>query len=171
MSNPFFYKDGRPLNTESNNSFYLKYRLTTALPGIQFEFQNIDQNLENLKKCVKSPIRFLYIGSDYYNEEGNLFCEDKELRSSLIENKVIKEIINDSQINESCEILILGMTNCDNEKDSLLSFFIEKKFRHIIYMNYAQIKQLLKNDEKKDEKKEEVFDLYFYFQKMLFYFY
>jgi hypothetical protein len=66
------------------------------------------------------------------------------------------------------------MTNCDNEKDSLLSFFIEKKFRHIIYMNYAQIKQLLKNDEKndekKDEKKEEVFDLYFYFQKCFFIF-
>ena len=161
ISNPFFDENKNPLKTESNNSFFLKYRLTTALPGIQFEFQNIDKNLENLKKCTNYPIRFLYIGSDYYNKDGNLFCEDEELRSVLIKNEDIKTLLDNSKFSESCEILIIGITNCMNNKNdnnSILDIF-KNKSRHIIYINYPMISELLKNDNN-----------YFYFQKCFFIF-
>ncbi len=162
ISNPFFDENGKPLKTQSNNSFFLKYRLTTALPGIQFEFQNIDKDLENLKKCTNYPIRFLYIGSDYYNEDGNLFCEDKDLNSVLIKNKDIETLIDNSKFSESCEILIIGITNCMNNKNdnSILDIF-KNKFRHIIYINYPMIRELLQIENH---------FFYFYFQKCFFIF-
>ena len=61
-SSPFFDEQGNPLKTESNNSFYLKYNLTTQLPkNLQIEFKNIDINfLKHLEKCLYNPVRFIY---------------------------------------------------------------------------------------------------------------
>ena len=165
ISNPFYDENGENLKekeTESNNPFYLKYKLSIALPGLQLEFQNIDYELNNLKKCITYPIRFLYIGSDYFNEKGNLFSEDKNFKSCLIENEKIKKIIDESKFKESCEIVILGIANSGNinDKDNLLNIFKENKFRHIIYVNYQELNNynLLKIDN--------VF--YCYFQKCFF---
>ena len=160
ISNPFYDENGKSLKekeTESNNPFFLKYKLSIAFPGLQLEFQNIDYELENLKKCITYPIRFLYIGSDYFNDKGNLFSEDKEFKSCLIENEKIKKIIDESKFKESCEIVILGIGS-SGEIHDVLNIFKENKFRHIIYLNLQDMEDKFKTDH--------VF--YCYFQKCFF---
>ena len=157
MSNPFYDENGEELKTESNNSFYLKYKLITSLPkNFQFEFNNIDINfLDNLKKCLDYPIRFLYIGNDYYNKNGYIYYENNEFKSCLIDNKKLKEIILNKDKNKNnyiCDIVILGFLNSEN----LAHEFPQDTFRHIIY---------IKNDNYLiDEFKKEPIK-YFYFQK------
>ena len=159
MSNPFYDEKGNSLKTESNNSFYLKYKLISSLPkNLEFEFKNIDCHfLDDLKKCLDYPIRFLYIGSDYFNDEGNLFYEDKNFKCSIIENKSIKEILDQSKFISMCDILILGILNADNNnEENLYKLFHSKKFRHIIYFKKVdELNQIFKENP----------IYYFYFQK------
>ena len=150
------------LKTESNNDFYLKYNLSTVLPNLQFEFQKIDKDLDNLKKCVQYPIKFLYIGSDYFNDKGNICYVDDNFIGHFIDNSKIKKIIDESKCNESCDIVILGVLNSDKgADDSLFKIFESNNFRNIIY---------IKTLEPLIEKLKEYPFLYFYFQKTFFIF-
>jgi len=140
MSNPFYDENGNELKTVSNNNFYLKYKLMTIFPNLQFEFQKIassSSNFENLEKCLNYPIKFIYIGSDHYNDKGNLFCENKDnnFKSQLIVNEDLKNIIDKSNCKESCDIVILGvLNNDDKDNNSLFNIFKSNNFRHIIYI-------------------------------------
>ena len=129
-STPFYGQDKKPLKTESNNSFYLKYKLSLALPHLQFEFKKIDKNLDNLKKCLEYPIRFLYIGSDDFNDKGEICYVDEDYKSKFIDIDKFSEIINNSNSEILCDILILGIINLNNNK---LTEALLKKFSHIIY--------------------------------------
>ena len=161
-SNPFYNKDGKPLNTEANNSFYLKYKLKAVFPNMQIDFQGIDKNLSNLKKCLNYPIKFLYIGSDGYNKEGNLILEDN-FSSFIVPNQDIKNIIENSKYKEACDsdIVILGILNNDENNENSIYNIFKSKFRHIIYF-------------KKDDDLIELFNneplFYCYFQNCFFYF-
>ena len=167
------------LKTESNNSFFLKFKLSTTLPYLQFEFQKIDKELDNLKKCLQYPIKFLYIGSYYFNDNGNICYVDDNYIGHFIDNKKIKEIIDKSKCKESCDIVILGVLNSgkktykyeksdkndkngNNEKseDNLFEIFKSNNFRHIMYINKIDsINKYLSNSP----------ILYFYFQKIFLY--
>ena len=101
------------MKAESNSSFYLKYKLSIALLSLNLEFQKIDENLENLKNRLKYPIRFLYIGSDYFNDNGNISLMDNDLIGKFIDNEKIKKILEESkckkelfelEYEESCDI-------------------------------------------------------------------
>ena len=135
-STPFYDEKNNPLKTESNNSFYLKYKLSSELPNLQFDFRKIDKNLDNLKNCLQYPIKFLYIGSDYFNENGNICYTDDELKANFVDNdnEQFKKIIEESKCKDSCDIVILGIINGDNlEDNSLFQILKLNKFRHIIY--------------------------------------
>ena len=128
-STPFYDANGYPLKTESNHSFYLKYKLSLALPNLQFEFKKIDENLDNIKKCLEYPIKFLYIGSDDFNEQGDICYVDNNYKSNFKKFQNFIDIMNGLKCETLCDILILGIINGINDKlDELL-----KKFRYIIY--------------------------------------
>ena len=168
ISEPFYIKEGEnnnkeiPLKTESNNSFFLKFKLTTALPNIQFEFIKIKKDLQKLKNCLQYPIKFLYIGSDYFNDEGNICYEEEDFKGDFIKNEKIKKIITESKCKESCDIVILGVLNSENgTKDSLFKIFESNNFRHIIYFRKIDsLNKKLKSDP----------SIYFYLQKIFFIF-
>ena len=152
-SSPFFDEKGIPLKTESNNSFYLKYNLVTELPkNLKIEFNNIEENfLAQLEKCLLNPVRFLYIGSDHYDKEGNLFYT-KDFNSFKFNFKSIKETIEKSK-NKS-DLVILGFLN----SEKISKYFLSNKFPLVIYIK--KIKELNKLF------KENPY-LYFYFERCL----
>ena len=154
-STPFYDENNKPLKTESNNSFFLKYKLNTKFPKLQFDFQKIDKKLKNLKKCLNYPIRFLYIGSDLFNDQGNICYEDEAFKGNFIKNEDIEEIIKNSKCKDTCDIVILGFLNSQN----LYKKFESNNFRHIIYI-------------KEFDSLNKIFIqqpyLYFYFQKNFF---
>ena len=132
-SNPFFDEEGNPLHTESNNSFYLKYKLAKELPkNLEMVFKTINQDfLKDLEKCLYNPIRFLYIGSDHFNEDGNLFYE-KEFKTYKFDFKLLKEKIKKAK--NKCEIVILGFLN----SEEISEFFLSNKFPHVIYIKKSK---------------------------------
>ena len=139
-STPYYDENKVSLKTESNNSFYLKYKLSNALPNLQFEFKKIDKDLKELGKCLQYPIKFLYIGSDDFNENGNICYSDGNFISHFIDNKIFSEIIENSKCKESCDIVILGIINGNSNNNNNNLFQILKqnkfrKFRHIVYFN------------------------------------
>ena len=158
-ASPFYNEDGKELLTEANNSFYLKYKLKTSFPNLQIEFQQIDRNFKTqLRKCLNYPIKFLYIGSDGYNNNGNIISENN-FQSEKIDNKEIEKIINESKCKDSCDIVILGILNNDeNDEKSLYKIFKSNNFRHIIYIKKDVLIDLF--------EKEPLF--YFYFQNCFF---
>ena len=152
-STPFFDEKGNPLKTESNNSFYLKYNLTTLLSkNLQIEFKNIEKNfLKDLEKCLNNPVRFIYIGSDLYNDEGDLFYTN-DLKGFSFDSKLIKEILEKSKnVND---IVILGFLNSEK-----ISEYFTNKFSHIIY--FKEIKEL-------NKLFKEYPYYYFYFQRCFY---
>ena len=136
-SNPFYNEEGKELLTESNNSFYLKYKLQSFFPNLQIEFQRIDKNFKSkLQKCLNDPIKFLYLGSDGFNNDGNIIYED-EFKTFKIKNEDIKKIIDGAKCKESCDVVILGILNNDENDDSSLYNIFKNEpnnFRHIIYI-------------------------------------
>ena len=153
-SNPFFDEKGNSLKTESNNSFYLKYNLITELPkNLKIEFNNIEENfLNDLEKCLYNPIRFLYIGSDHYNEEGNLFYT-KDFKSCRFNSKLIKEKLEKAK--NKCDIVILGFLN----SEKISEYFLVNKFPHVIYIKKVKQLNILFNNYPY---------LYFYFQRCFY---
>ena len=59
-----------------------------------------------MEKCLLNPVRFLYIGSDHYDEEGNLYYA-KNFNSFKFNFKSIEEILEKSK-NKS-DLVILGV--------------------------------------------------------------
>ena len=154
-SSPFFDKEGKPLKTESNNSFYLKYNLFTELPKNLFlEFRNIDDNfLNDLKTYLYNPIHFIYIGSDYYNCDGDLFYTTKGFKSQYFEKKEIKQTLENSK--NISDIVILGFLN----SEKISQYF--KKFPHVISISESsQLNELF----------QKYPYYYFYFQRCFYIF-
>ena len=154
-SSPFFDEKGNPLKTESNNSFYLKYNLFTELPKNLFiEFRNIDDKfLIDLEKYLYNPIRFIYIGSDYYNLEGDLFYTTKDFKSQVFSKEDIEKTVNN--IKNISDIVILGFLNSQE-----ISQYFEK-FPHVISFR--------KSEELNNFFKEYPY-YYFYFQRCFYIF-
>ena len=150
-SSPFFDEKGNPLKTESNNSFYLKYNLVTQLPkNLKIEFNNIGKDfLTDLKKCLENPVRFLYIGSDQFNDKGNLF-HTNDFKSCRFNSELIKAILENSK--NRCDIVILGFLN----SEAISKYFLSNKFPHIIYIKKIKELNLLFKDYSY---------LYFYFER------
>ena len=155
-SNPFFDENGNPLKTESNNSFYLKFNLTTKLPKYwQIELKNINENfMTDLEACLLNPVRFLYIGNDQYNEEGDLFYT-KDFKSYPFDKKILKKKF--TQAKNKCEIVILGFLNSEKISEYLLM----NKFPHVVFIRKI-------NELNKIFKKYPYY--YFYFQRCFYYF-
>ena len=157
ISEPFFEKDGKPLKTELNNSFFLKYNLISKMPknaNIKFEFFD-NKFLETLENKLKNPIKFIYIGSDHYDEEGNLYYSDNDLKSECISKKDIQNKI--KMFKNKSEIIILGFIN----SCYIANYFIGNGFENVIYLN--------KSDDLIKFFKDYPY-FYFYFQKCFFYF-
>ena len=150
-SSPFFDENGNPLKTESNNSFYLKYKLMAELPeALKIEFNNIDENfLRVLEKCLYNPVSFLYIGCDHYNEEGNLFYT-KDFKSFKFDSISIKEKLEKSK--NKCDIVILGFLN----SEKISEYFLSNKFPHVIFIKEVKELNILFKDYPY---------LYFYFER------
>ena len=155
-SSPFFDENRNPLKTESNNSFYLKYNLITELPkNLKIEIKNIGEDfLEDLEKCLYNPVRFLYIGSDQYNEEGSLFYT-KDFKGFPFKSELIKDKLDKSK--NKCEIVILGFLN----SEKISEYFLFNKFPHVIYIK--KIKAL-------NKLFKFYTNYYFYFQRCFYIF-
>ena len=158
-SHPFFEENGKPLKTESNNSFYLKYYLLSELPkNLKIEFNPITEDfLVDLEKCLLNPINFLYIGSDNYNEDGNLFYT-KDFKSYKIDSKLFEQIIKKSK--NGCSMVILGFLNSETIAKHFLAN--TKKFPHVIY---------IKNSEELNTLFRDYPYFYFYFERCFHFFF
>ena len=157
-SHPFFDENGKRLKTESNNSFYLKYYLLSELPkNLKIEFNNIKENfLSDLEKCLLNPINFLYLGSDNYNEDGNLFYS-KDFKSYKIDSKLLEQIIKKSK--NGCSMVILGFLNSETIAKHFLAD--SKKFPLVIY---------IKNIEELNALFRDYPYFYFYFERCFHFF-
>ena len=129
MSNPLIKKNEK-IHNELNNSFFLKYSLVTRLPKhMKVKFNIINQNfLEEFKKCINNPLSFIYIGSDEYDDQGNLYAQNG-YESLPLKNEKLFEIVKDSK--KICNIIILGYLN---SKTFALQLPPDK-FNNIIYIN------------------------------------
>ena len=121
----------------------MKYKLVEILPkNITIDFKNINENfLEDLKKCLSNPIRFLYIGSDHYDEKGNLFftkdtkiIKDKNdsFKSFIILSSKLERIIKEAY--NKCEVVILAFLNSQN----IYEYFLSNNFPYVIYFNKSK---------------------------------
>ena len=144
ISEPFYYENNLIENTEINNSFYLKYNLRLKLPKnmkIIFEFIKHDF-LNQLIYKFENPSKFIYIGSDYFNEKGQLFYSNEEMNAINFENNDFNVII--KQFKYKTELLILGFINDDT--DIIAQYFIDNHFPNIIYINKSNnLMELLEN--------------------------
>ena len=120
----------------------------TQLPkNLKIEFNNIGKDfLTDLKKCLENPVRFLYIGSDQFNDKGNLFYTN-DFKGSGFDSEKIKDILEKSK--NRCDIVILGFLN----SKTISEYFLSNKFPHVIYIN--KINSLFKDYSY----------LYFYFER------
>ena len=166
ISEPFFYKlpsycedeeeNNLQLKTEANNSFSLKYNLKLELPKdleITFEFITKDF-LDNLEIKFQNPLKFVYIGSDHYNKEGELFYSDNESFNAIpFSLKTFENTI--KKFKNKTDMIILGFIN----SEKIAKYFRKNHFPNVIYLQ--RIDELLK-----------IFDLYpyfyFYFQRCFY---
>ena len=164
-SEPLFYSEYNkeddthkliPLKTEANNSFYLKYNLQLKMPKdmeIIFEFMEKDF-LDFLKNKFQNPSKFIYIGSDHFDIEGNLFYSDKSdskaiyFSSKMFENEIKK-------FKNKADMVILGFIN----SQTIAEYFIKNNFPNVVYLKKLDILTKL-------IKKYHYF--YFYFQRCFF---
>ena len=86
-----------------------------------------------MEKCLLNPINFLYIGSDNYNEDGNLFYT-KDFKSYKIDSKLFEQIIKKSK--NGCSMVILGFLNSETIAKHFLAD--AKKFPLVIYIKNIQ---------------------------------
>ena len=165
-SEPFFYKEESndddddnnliPLKTEANNSFYLKYNLKLKIPKemeIIFKFMKKDF-LDFLEIEFQNPSKFIYIGSDYFNREGDLFNSDNdELRANYFSSKIFENKI--KKFKNKADMVILGFIN----SQTIARYFTKKNFPNVVYLKKLDILDNL-------IKKFPYF--YFYFQRCFF---
>ena len=161
ISEPFFDdtedEDGHlnPLKTELNNTFYLKYNLKLKMPKdmeIIFEFINYDF-LNDLETKFQNPLKFIYIGSDCFNNEGDIFYSDEKNKAKSISMKNLENKI--KEFKNKPELIILGFIN----SETIAKYFIDNKYPNIIYLKKSDILIKLFNTKP---------HFYFYFQRCFF---
>ena len=155
VSEPFFDDDeGIQLKTELNNSFFLKYNIISKNQeniNINFEFIHEDF-LDTLENKLKNPTKFIYIGSDYYDSNGNLYYSDDDFNAQYISLIDIEDKI--KKLKNKSEIIILGFIN----SDIIANYFIENNFTNVIYIKSDDLIKFF----------DEYPYLYFFFQRCLF---
>ena len=141
ISEPFFYEiksedddeeiNTEELKTESNNSFSLIYELKLKIPkDLDIGFEPMNQDFFNdLKVKFQNPLKFVYIGSDYYNKEGDLFYSDNENFNAIpFSLKDLKTTI--TKFKNKSDMLILGFLN----SEKIAQYFINNGFPNVIYL-------------------------------------
>ena len=164
-SEPFFYEDDYddsedgeqliPLQTESNNSFYLKYNLKLKMPkDMEICFESINSDFLNvLENRFQNPSKFIYIGSDYFSKNGELFYSDNEnMKAVHIPLKDLEKKI--EKFKNKTDMLILGFIN----SEVFAEYFLKNHFPNVIYLSKSnKLSSLLKKPY-----------FYFYFQRCFF---
>ena len=147
FSEPFFYEDDSvkdikkkivPLRTEANNSFSLIYDLKLKLKNdLEIINDTINKDfLIFLENKFKNPSKFVYIGCDYYNKDGELSYSDMDLNNFKATNFSSKDSENSiKKFKCKADMLILGFIN----SQTIANYFIDNNFPNIIYLNKLDI--------------------------------
>ena len=143
------------LKTEANNSFYLKYNLKLRMrKEIELIFKNIKEDfLNELNNIFQNPSKFIYIGCDYFNPDGQLFYLDSDdYRTKPISKKDFENTIKECK--NKPEMIILWFINSE-----IIAKCLEKNnFQNIIFLKQSEtLMKLLKRPY-----------FYFYFQRCLY---
>ena len=111
----------------SNSAFYFKQNIKKKISNnIRFEIFNYEKYKE-FKKILSSS-KMLYIGSDYYDKEGNLYFEGEKGESILFPFYELCDIINSIENPQDISLVILGFLNSEN----LGNEFIKKGFPNVV---------------------------------------
>lgn len=125
-----------PICSLANDAYSFKAELQCKLSNkIKVNYQML--TLKNFKQLFTYPGTFLFISSDDYDSEGNLYCEDQNGQSQKITNDDIKSIIQ----NGECvyDLVILSFIN----SEYIAKEFVKKGFPNVIA--YKSIYPLLKS--------------------------
>ena len=128
------------LNTEANNSFYLKYNLKLRMPqDKELIFQSIKEDfLDELKKKFQNPSKFIYIGCDYFNQDGEIFYLDEDFKTKPISTIELKNIIKECK--NKPDMIILWFIN----SEIIANDFIKNNFQNVIFLKKSDtFKKLL----------------------------
>ena len=111
-----------------NNAYNLKMKLKKKLKfnEINFKIFNINE-FESFNKYFNYSGNFLYINSDEFDEDGNLYIEDKYGKSIKKNIDDLTKIIKDK--NKTYDLVILGFFNSEKLYSNL-------KFPRVIYFPY-----------------------------------
>jgi hypothetical protein len=111
-----------------NNAYNLKMKLKKKLKfnEINFKIFNINE-FESFNKYFNYSGNFLYINSDEFDEDGNLYIEDKYGKSIKKDIDDLIKIIKDK--NKTYDLVILGFFNSEKLYSNL-------KFPRVIYFPY-----------------------------------
>ena len=122
------------LKTEANNSFYLKYNLKLRMPKeIELIFENIKEDfLNELNNKFQNPSKFIFIGCDYFQNDGQLFYLDEDYKTKPISKKVFENTIKECK--NKPEMIILWFINSE-----IIAKDLEKNnFQNIIYLKQSE---------------------------------
>ena len=157
-SEPFFddkEDELNPLKTELNNTFYFKNNLELKLPkDMEIFFDFIQSNfLEELEKKFQNPLKFIYIGSDHYNNNGDIFYSDENNKARAISMNDLEKKI--KQFKNKPELIILGFIN----SEIIAQYFKDNNYPNVVYL-------------RKSDKLIHILNtrpyVYFYFQRCFF---
>ena len=147
------------LRTEANNSFYLKYNINSRLykdmKDVEIIFENVGNNfLTELNNKFQNPSKFIYIGCDFFNKDGQIFYLDEDdYRTKPISNIEFSNII--SECKNKPDMIILWFIN----SEIIAKEFEKNNFTNIIYVKQNEI--LIKLMSNKSY-------FYFYIQRCLY---
>ena len=141
-ANQFFDNENKSICSLSNGAFYFKQNIQKKISNnIRFEIFNYDKYLKFKKILISSKI--LYIGSDYYDKEGNLYFEDEKGESILFPFDELCNIINSIENPQKISLVILGFLN----SEKLGNKFIEKGFPNVVIIpNSINLDNLLNSN-------------------------
>ena len=128
-ANQFFDTKKKPICSLSNGAFNFKQKLQSKLPkNVQIKFEMFNKST-NLQEILLSS-RIIYIGSDYYDKEGNLYYEGEDGESILFPFDDFCESFNSIYDKEDIILIILGFLNSERLGDKL----IKLGYSHIIML-------------------------------------
>ena len=118
------------LKTEANNSFSLKYNLESRLKNKEIFFEKIKNNfVDELNNKFQNPTKFIYISSDYFNKDGDIFYLDEDdYRTKPISKMEFSDTIKECK--NKPDMIILWFINSENIAKELE----ENNFINIIYI-------------------------------------
>ena len=127
-ANQILSSDNNEINSIMNSAYNLKMELKNRLKNneINFKIFNINE-FESFNKYFNYSGNFLYINSDEFDEDGNLYIEDKYGKSIKKDIDDLIKIIKDK--NKTYDLVILGFFNSEKLYSNL-------KFPRVIYFPY-----------------------------------